>query len=418
MNFKQRREALIRTSINLEDEKFHQHLIRAYGADTGFLRKDIKIREVITPVAILNAIGKETDATRAYGVDMEQLRSLGKVAVLLPSNGINLCLAKSVGASFLAGNETIIKLPRKLHSSGKYYRELVLNNLPNVSFAPDNISSKDFLKDCISDPDIKAVVIYGDDRWIWEYKNLVRRSDIKLIFEGPGKDPLIVMEDANVDLAVEAAVKGGLLNGGQSCSAIERFFIHESIVEEFCTKLTEKVVKLKIGKPESEETEIGPVLSFAVLDRLEQQVKEAQADGAKILTGGKTEKIDSIGGSVFLPTVLIGCHPKMRIIREENFGPVFPVISFSSEEDLLAKVDNCDYGLNASAYGTISTDLRQYLVNTHRNVYYNSTVTGVGNQDSQVIDGGYKNSGFIWKWHKDKFLQIEGKRMLLKELSQ
>ena len=418
MNFEQRKLALVKTAINLGDEQFHQKLISAYSQDTGFLKKNVKLREVTTPIAILNEIGRETHLTKAYGIDLQQLQSLGKVAVLLPRNGVNLCLAKSVGASFLAGNETIIKLPRKLNQSGKYYRELVLNNLPDVSFAPDEISSQEFLKNCITDPEIKAVVIYGDDHWIWGYKNLVRRSNTKLIFEGPGKDPLIVMEDADLDIAVHDAVKGGLLNGGQSCSAVERFFVHESLMDEFCTKLTEQLTGLKIGSQESEDTDIGPILSASVLERLERQVKEAQAAGAKVLIGGNIKKIDSTDSYAFPPTIITGCTLNMKIIKEENFGPVFPIISFSSEHDLLPKVDNCDYGLNASVYGTLSFEFRQYLINSHRSVYFDCSVFNSGNRDSQLIDGGYKNSGFIWKWHEDRFLQIEGKRMLLKELSQ
>jgi acyl-CoA reductase-like NAD-dependent aldehyde dehydrogenase len=417
MNFKQRQQALVQTAINLANEEFQQKLISAYSQDTGFLKKNVKIREVTTPIAILNEIGKETNLTKAYGVNLQQLQSLGKVAVLLPRNGVNLCLAKSVGASFLVGNETIIKLPRKLNQSGKYYRELVLNNLPNVSFAPDGMSSEAFLKKCIADREIKAVVIYGDDHWIWGYKNLVRRSNTKLIFEGPGKDPLIVMEDADIDMAVKDSVKGGLLNGGQSCSAIERFFVHESLMDEFCTKLTQELIKLKVGSSESEDTDIGPILSTSVLERLDEQVKDAQAAGAKVLIGGNMQRIGSTDNYAFLPTIITGCTSDMRIIKEENFGPVFPIISFSSELDLLPKVDNCDYGLNASIYGTLSVEFREYLINSHRSVYFNCSVFNSGNIGAQVIDGGYKNSGFIWKWHEDRFLQIEGKRMLLKELS-
>jgi acyl-CoA reductase-like NAD-dependent aldehyde dehydrogenase len=345
------------------------------------------------------------------------MKPIGKVAVLLPGNGINMLVAKAVCSSFLAGNKTLVKLPRKLKHSAACFRQLIASHLPGVEFAPAEQSAEAFLHDCIASADIGAIVIYGDDKWVWSYKNAVRQFNTKLIFEGPGKDPQVVMKDADLELAVTDAVKCGLLNGGQSCSAMERFFVDEEIADEFVERLAGKLSRLKIGSPEDDETDIGPINSSNVIHRMAQQVADAKCQGAKIITGGKPVEAKHTGKFAFLPTIITGCNTTMRVIQEESFGPLFPVISFSSENDLLTKINHSDYGLNASIYGSSSNAFSNYMNNNHRNLYFNSTVTSAENRASRIVDGGFRNSGFIWEWQHNSFVQREGRRMLLKELT-
>ena len=139
--------------------------------------------------------------------------------------------------------------------------------------------------------------------------------------------------------------------------------------------------------------------------------------GAELITGGKEVFLAGTGRSAFLPTVILNCQVDMKIVLEENFGPVFPIISFSAEPELLEKLDATTYGLNASIYGSCSEEIADYLDKSHRNVYFNSTVTSGCNRESRILDGGFKNSGLIWEWRDGKFLQTEGRRLLLKELS-
>src|SRR5882762_783723 len=117
MNLDNRRDALGEVIHQLNDAKFAGSLVHAYGEDTDFLRRTILEREIRLPVTILQQIGKETEYTKEYSVNFKTLHPLGKVAVVLPSNGVNMLIAKAVASSFLAGNETIIKLPRKLKRS-------------------------------------------------------------------------------------------------------------------------------------------------------------------------------------------------------------------------------------------------------------------------------------------------------------
>jgi acyl-CoA reductase-like NAD-dependent aldehyde dehydrogenase len=417
ISFEERRQALHNLSLHLQDETFASNLVAAYMKDTGFLRKNVIEREIVQPVALLDQIGRKSLFADEYALDFSAIQPLGKVAVLLPFNGVNIMLAKAVGSSFLAGNKTIVKLPRKLKHAAPYYKELVSANLSNIQFVSDTVPSEHFLNACIESPDISAIVIYGDDEWVWSYKNAVRRNNKKLIFEGPGKDPQVVFQDADPELAVADAVACGLLNGGQSCSSLERFFVHTDLVNEFTERLADKLKVLTVGHHEDDETDIGAIYSDRVLHRIMEQVLDAQNRNGKILLGGFSVDVPMDDKVAFLPTIITNCTTDMRVVREETFGPVFPILSFSSEAELMTMLDCTNYGLNASLYGTCSEKLFSYMENSHRNFYHNSTVTSPINTMSRILDGGYKHSGFIWEWRNNNFIQREGKRLLLKELS-
>jgi acyl-CoA reductase-like NAD-dependent aldehyde dehydrogenase len=417
MNFEKRKDTLKKMASYLREERFANKLISAYMKDTGFLRNDIYAREIEFPLFLMDNIGEETEYTRNFGLEFDSIRPLGKVVVILPKNGINLLISKAVCSSFLGGNETYVKLPGKLVNSANLFKQLIEDCLPGVHVVNTEKRADVFLKECIESKEIKGIVIYGDDKWIWSYKNAIRATEKKLIFEGPGNDPQIVMSDADLSLAVCDAVNCGLLNGGQSCSAIERFFVHASILDEFIEKLVDKVSLLKIGRPDDEGSDIGPIYSHNVLARLIEQVNGAVEGGAKVVTGGKAIAVADTGQYAFQPTIIRNCREDMKVVQQENFGPVFPILSFSSEEELLKKLDDTEYGLNASIYGSCSEEIAVYLHKSHRNVYFNSTVTSSCNRESRMLDGGYKNSGFIWEWKNSKFLQAEGRRLLLKELS-
>lgn len=414
-NYNKNKQDLEKLAQHVKDPLFSEKLIQAYMKDTGFARKSITEREISAPVRIIDSFGRENKFIKNFSVINR--KPIGKVAILLPVNGINILVAKAVGASYLIGNETIVKFPRRLKNSAPIFGELISKNLKNVSFADINISSKDFLLSCLMNPAIKAILIYGDDKWIEGYKNLARRTRTKIIFEGPGNDPQIVFESAQLDQAVEDAVECGLMNGGQSCSAIERFFVHENIVDVFTEKLCLRLKRVKIGLPNDPESDLTPVKSETIQKRLVSQIEEATHLGAKLVFGGEFRKIN-FSEEVMEPAVLTNCTPDMNIVKHENFGAVFPIISFNSEEGLIDMLDQTSYGLNASAYGNCSENVKDYLETTHRNIYYNSTVTSIENSLSRILDGGFKNSGFVWEWSSGNYIHREGKRYLVQELSQ
>jgi len=170
----------------------------------------------------------------------------------------------------------------------------------------------------------------------------------RVILELGGSDAFVVLEDADLDAAVESAVFNRFANCGQICTAAKRFFIQDSIYETFKQKFLEKTQDYKIGNPLDEDTTLGPIVSDTQRDFLEKQVNESISQGAKILTGGKRTSLNG-KGYFFEPTVLENCCETVAM-REELFGPVAPLESFTTVEESLQKANNSEFGLGGSIW--------------------------------------------------------------------
>ncbi len=162
-----------------------------------------------------------------------------------------------------------------------------------------------------------------------------------------GKDPVIVRADADLDYTAGAITWGGLCNAGQTCASVERVYAHESIYDELVAKVTERVQALRVGDPQLGEMDMGPMVDENQLRIVEHQVKDALANGAKALTGGK--RIDG-PGNFFEPTVLVDVTEDMEVIRDETFGPVIPIMKVRSDEEAIERANHSIYGLTASIF--------------------------------------------------------------------
>ena len=164
-----------------------------------------------------------------------------------------------------------------------------------------------------------------------------------------GKDPMIVLSDADVDRAANAAAWGGMVNSGQLCISVERIYVEEPVYDEFVAKLTEEVSGLRQGadgrKPEKD---VGAMTSPNQTAIVEDQVDDALANGARALTGGK--KVDG-PGDYFEPTVLVDVDHSMKVMRDETFGPVVGVMKVRDSEEALRLANDTRYGLAASVFG-------------------------------------------------------------------
>jgi alpha-ketoglutaric semialdehyde dehydrogenase len=166
-----------------------------------------------------------------------------------------------------------------------------------------------------------------------------------------GKNIIIVMEDANLDLAVDGAIWGGFGTSGQRCTAASRLAVHKSVYSEFVSRFVERAKKLRVGNGLEGTTDVGPVINEQQLKTVMDYVKIGQEEGAKLLTGGKRLEGDAYSKGWFHePTVFGDCNPKMRIAQEEIFGPVVSVMPISSFEEAVDIANGVPYGLSASIY--------------------------------------------------------------------
>jgi acyl-CoA reductase-like NAD-dependent aldehyde dehydrogenase len=169
------------------------------------------------------------------------------------------------------------------------------------------------------------------------------------VLELGGKDPQIVCADADLANAVSGAVWGGFANAGQTCSGIERVYVHRDVSDAFLEGLVRETERLTVGDPLEWTTETGPMVSAEQADQVTELVDDALSNGAKRLCGGPV-KVEGLKGSFIAPTVLTGVTHEMRIMKEEIFGPVLPVITVDSEEEAIRLANDSRFGLGASVW--------------------------------------------------------------------
>jgi acyl-CoA reductase-like NAD-dependent aldehyde dehydrogenase len=171
---------------------------------------------------------------------------------------------------------------------------------------------------------------------------------LPVVLELGGKDPMLVLDDADIDTASSAAVWGAFLNAGQTCLSVERCYVQRSLYEAFLKLCAEKARKLHMGPGSDSDTDVGPMIHERQLRIVEAHVKDAVSRGARVLAGGS--RMSELGPNFYCPTVLAGVTHEMRIMREETFGPVLPIAPFDSDEEAVQLANDTEFGLAASVF--------------------------------------------------------------------
>ncbi|WP_144531618.1 betaine-aldehyde dehydrogenase [Bacillus pumilus] len=175
----------------------------------------------------------------------------------------------------------------------------------------------------------------------------------KIALELGGKNPNIVFQDADLDVAVDQAMNAVFFHAGQVCSAGSRLLVEESIHDEFLEELVKRTKKIKLGNGFVEETQSGPLISAEHREKVEKYVRIGLDEGAKLETGGKRPDAEELSnGFFYLPTIFSGCRSEMRIVQEEVFGPVLTVESFRTEEEVIELANDTIYGLAGAVWST------------------------------------------------------------------
>jgi acyl-CoA reductase-like NAD-dependent aldehyde dehydrogenase len=171
---------------------------------------------------------------------------------------------------------------------------------------------------------------------------------LPVVLELGGKDPMLVLDDADVDVASSAAVWGGFVNAGQACLSVERCYVHRSLYESFAKACAEKTKQLRIGNGMDAHTDVGPMIQERQVRIVESHVEDAKARGARVLAGGT--RLPELGANFYAPTVLADVTQDMRIMREETFGPVLPVMACADDDEAVRLANDSEYGLAASVW--------------------------------------------------------------------
>jgi acyl-CoA reductase-like NAD-dependent aldehyde dehydrogenase len=171
---------------------------------------------------------------------------------------------------------------------------------------------------------------------------------LPVVLELGGKDPMLVLDDADVDVASSAAAWGAFVNAGQACLSVERCYVHRSLYELFGKACAEKTKQLRAGNGMESKSDVGPMINERQVRIVESHVEDAKARGARVLAGGR--RLPELGVNFYAPTVLADVTHEMRIMREETFGPVLPVMAFDNDDEAVRLANDSEYGLAASVW--------------------------------------------------------------------
>jgi acyl-CoA reductase-like NAD-dependent aldehyde dehydrogenase len=208
----------------------------------------------------------------------------------------------------------------------------------------------------------------------------------RAVMELGGKDPLIILRDADLDFAADATSWGAFLHQGQICMSTERVIVERPIADAFIEKLAQRAGALKVGDPRDPSVAIGPLINQSALDKVDAHVKEAVQGGAELVMGGKHD------GLVYHPTIVTDIKYDMRIFTDQTFGPVAPIAIVDDAEEALQVANNSKYGLSS---GIITNDFNQALMMARK---LETGMVHIGDQtindEPQVPFGGVKGSGY------------------------
>lgn len=342
---------------------------------------------------------------------------VGTVAVVFPSNAALSNPAATLGTAFLAGNRVVARFPGASRRWAELAEPLFTAHLEGVTF--DRGAGRSFLERVITDPEIAVVMVFGDDSWAAGYEPLVRRHRKKLIFEGPGNDPFLVLPGADIERAAADAVRGSCHDAGQACTSPERFYVHRDLAGEFTEIVVDLARQVPVGPPDDPATAVGPIVSRRVVERIDAQLRDARARGARVLVGGEIREArlaDGTPAAYVPPTVLTGVDGEMAVMTEETFGPLVPIQEVGDTESAVALAAKSRYGLTASLFGG-GPEEAEALAASHGRVYREESWLDFHRRNLHAPYGGRKRSGWVWEWHEGRFRHREGLRTNALEFS-
>lgn len=270
----------------------------------------------------------------------------GVAACIIPWNYPLLLMAWKVAPALAAGNTVIIKPSELTPLSTMYLAEYCWDHFPPGVINVINGLGKDVAEPLVTHKDVPIIAFTGSLATGQRIASLAAPMMKKLHLELGGKDAFVIAEDADPEMAARALAYAALTNAGQVCTSTERVYLPKTKASKFIEALTAHVSSLKLGPGIEPSTDIGPMIGATYREKVESHVKDAVAQGAKVLTGGKRpEKLKK--GFYYEPTVLTNVDHTMTIMREETFGPTIPLMQYSTFEEAIELANDCMFGLGA-----------------------------------------------------------------------
>ncbi|RAR73449.1 lactaldehyde dehydrogenase/glycolaldehyde dehydrogenase [Pantoea ananatis] len=289
-------------------------------------------------------------------------KAIGVTTGILPWNFPFFLIARKAAPALITGNTIAIKPSELTPNNAALFAQIVADiGLPKGVFNVVYGYGPEIGQELAGNEKVGLVSLTGSVNAGIAAMEAAAKNVTKVSLELGGKAPAIVMDDADLDLAVKSIVSSRVINTGQVCNCAERVYVQEGIYDRFISALTEAMQHVTFGNPaEKNDIDMGPLITAAALARVEQKVARAVEEGGRVVLGGKRAGRE---GFYFEPTIITGVRQEMEIMREEIFGPVLPVMTFKTLEEAIALANDCEYGLTSSIYTqnltTTMTALRQ-----------------------------------------------------------
>ena len=326
----------------------------------------------------------ETNARQSY----VRFQPLGPVLAVMPWNFPFWQVFRFAAPALMAGNVGLLK-----HASNVPQCALAIEDVFRRAGFPEGafqtlLIGSDRVESILKDPRVVAATLTGSEPAGSSVASIAGKHIKKTVLELGGSDPFIVMPSANLKEAVTTAVKARTINNGQSCIAAKRFIVDAEIYDEFERGFVEQMRALRVGDPLEESTHIGPLATPQIVNELEKQVRQAAAEGARVLTGGK--RINR-PGNFFEPTVLVDVDPSAPVSCEEIFGPVAMLFRVNNIDEAIRLANATPFGLGAAAWTNDAVEQERFINEIEAgSVFINSMVAS----DPRLPFGGVKHSGY------------------------
>jgi succinate-semialdehyde dehydrogenase/glutarate-semialdehyde dehydrogenase len=359
------------------------------------------------------------EAKRVYGETVQAFvpdkrlivlrQAIGVTASITPWNFPAAMIARKMGPALAAGCTMIAKPASKTPLTALAMGELVLEaGIPAGVFNVIPGAAKEMAEALLSDGRVRALSFTGSTEVGKELMVLAAQHVTKLGLELGGHAPFLVFDDANIDLAVAGALGSKYRNAGQTCICANRIYVQSGIHDRFVEALAAKSASLKVGDGFEEGVNIGPLVDDRAVVKVEEHVADAVANGATIAVGGHRLSLgEGHADRFYAPTVLSGVKRGMKIMEEETFGPVAPVIRFDTETDAIRMANDTPYGLAAYLY----TRDASRLIRVAEALEYGIVGANDGLPSTpQVPFGGWKESGLGregGKWGLEEYLETK-----------
>jgi succinate-semialdehyde dehydrogenase/glutarate-semialdehyde dehydrogenase len=326
----------------------------------------------------------ETNATKSY----VHFQPLGPVLAVMPWNFPFWQVFRFAAPALMAGNVGLLKHASNVPQCALAIEEIFRRAGFSEGAFQTLLIGSDAVEGVLKDPRVVAATLTGSEPAGRSVASIAGKEIKKTVLELGGSDPFIVMPSANLDTAVTTAVKARTINNGQSCIAAKRFIVAGEIYNEFEERFVSEMKALRIGDPMDESTQIGPLATPQILEDLVEQVKKAEASGARVLTGGR--KLDR-PGNFYEPTVLVNVDPATPVSCEEIFGPVAMLFRVANIDEAIRLANATPFGLGSAAWTNDASEQAKFIEELEAGCVF---INGMVASDPRLPFGGIKHSGY------------------------